>query len=154
MAEPVTTAASGFALSKLYYGIAGLFGGYMLSFFWQPAKLKNHSRAAAGAIIGGASVGSAVIFGGALSVFLGLDPNDANVALAVGGGIGIMAIGIMSFVANFFDKREDQDIVEVATELRRFSGPGTNPKPEKKRPPAPPMPPAKKRAVKKSTPKK
>lgn len=143
MAEPVSTAASGFALSKLYYAISGLFGGYFLSFFWQPAKLRQHTRGAAGAIIGGASVGASVIFGGAVSVALGLDPNDANIALAVGGGIGMTAIGIMSFVANFFDKREDKDIFEVATEVRGMAA--GNPKPAAKK-----KAPAKKVAAKKA----
>lgn len=110
--------ASGFAISKIYYALAGLFGGYMLSFFWQPAKLKGHGRLGAGAIIGGISVGSAVIFGGALSIFLGLDPNDANIALAVGGGIGIVAVAIVSLLANFFDKREGSDLLEVVQEIR------------------------------------
>jgi hypothetical protein len=116
--EPTSTGATGFILSKIFYGIAGLFGGVTLSFFWQPARLRKHGRVAAGAIVGGASVFCAVVFGGALSIFLGLDPHDANIALAIGGGVGILSVGIISFLANFFDKREHHDIVEVVQEIK------------------------------------
>jgi hypothetical protein len=115
--EPTSTAAGGFALSKLYLALSSLVTGYMLSFFWRPAKLQSHGRLAAGAIIGGISVGASVIFGGAVSVYLGMDPNDANTALAVGGSIGIMAVGIVSLLANFFDKREEADLLEVVEEV-------------------------------------
>lgn len=130
--EPTTTTAAGFAISKIYYALAGLFGGFGLSFFWQPAKLKGHSRAAAGAIIGGVSVGASVIFGGALAVFFGLDPHDANVALSVGGGIGIFALAVLSLVANFFDKREGKDILEVAQEITSITAQPKKPAPRKK----------------------
>lgn len=118
MPEPVSTAATSFALSKVYYGLAGLFGGAALSFFWQPAKLKQHGKIAAGVIIGGISVGSSVIFGGALAIYLGMTPNDANVALAIGGGVGTSSIAIISFLANFFSKRENNDLLEVAKEVK------------------------------------
>lgn len=118
MVDPLSTTASGFAITKLYYALAGLFGGFVLAFFWQPAKLKAHGRMAAGAIIGGISVGCAVIFGGATAVFLGMNPNDANIALAVGGAIGLVSVAIISLLANFFDKRENEDLLEVLKELK------------------------------------
>lgn len=121
--EPTSTAATGFAVSKIYYGISSLFGGFMLSFFWMPERLRTHRPIAAGAIIGGVSVGSGVIFGGALAVYLGMNPNDANTALAVGGGIGLTAVAIVSWLANFFDRTKDKDIIEVATELRTKAAP-------------------------------
>lgn len=133
--EPTSTAATGFALSKVYYGISSLFGGFMLSFFWMPERLKKHTPVAAGAIIGGVSVGSGVIFGGALAVYLGMNPNDANTALAVGGGIGLVAVAIVSWLANFFDRRQDKDILEVATEIR--SAPKKTAKKTVRRKPAP-----------------
>jgi ribosomal protein L12E/L44/L45/RPP1/RPP2 len=63
-------------------------------------------------------VGSGVIFGGALAIYLGMNPNDANTALALGGAIGISAVAIISWIANFFDKRKDKDILEVVQEAR------------------------------------
>jgi hypothetical protein len=131
--EPASTGATGFILSKIFYGIAGLFGGLTLSFFWQPAKLQRHGRIAAGAIVGGASVFCAVVFGSALSIFIGLDPHDANIALAIGGGVGILSVGIISFLANFFDKRENHDILDVAKEVKAVAT-GTKSKPVRKKP--------------------
>jgi hypothetical protein len=116
--EPTSTAASGFAISKIYYALAGLFGGTALSFFWMPEKLRQHSKLAAGAIVGGISVGSAVIFGGIVAIKLGMNPDDANTALAIGGGVGIVSVAIISLLANFFDKREKKDLLEVIKELK------------------------------------
>ena len=115
--EPAVAATS-FAISKIYYGLSALFGGFMLSFFWKPDRLKKHAPLAAGAIIGGISVGSGVIFGGALAVFLGMNPNDANTALALGGAIGLSSVAIISWLANFFDKRQGKDILEVVQEVQ------------------------------------
>lgn len=120
--EPVVTGIS-FAIAKIYYGIAALFGGFMLSFFWMPERLKKHTPVAAGAIIGGVSVGAGVIFGGALAVQMGMNPNDANTALAVGGGIGLSAVAIVSWLANFFDNRQNKDLLEVVQEVRQVANP-------------------------------
>lgn len=129
--EPVVTGIS-FAISKIYYGIAALFGGFMLSFFWMPDRLKKHTPVAAGAIIGGVSVGAGVIFGGALAVQFGMDPNDANTALALGGSIGLVAVAIVSWLANFFDRRQNKDLLEVVTEMRQVTKPAAKKAPVKK----------------------
>lgn len=115
--EP-TASAAGFALSKIYYGIAGLFGGFGLSFFWMPQRLKEYSRLMAGCIIGGLSVGSSVIFGGALAVYLGMNPEDANTALALGGGIGLIAIAAFGIIANTLKKYESKDAFEIVAEVK------------------------------------
>ena len=107
-----------FIVAKIYYGISALFGGLVLSFFWKPDRFKQHTPMAAGAIIGGISVGSGVIFGGAVAVWMGMNPNDANTALAVGGAIGLTAVAIVSWIANFFDKRQGKDILEVVKEVQ------------------------------------
>ena len=117
--EPTSTAATGFAVSKIYYGLSSLFGGFMLSFFWMPDRLKKHTPVAAGTIIGGVSVGAGVIFGGFLAVKLGMNPDDANTALAVGGAIGLTAVAIISWIANFFDRRQNKDILEVIQEVKK-----------------------------------
>jgi len=115
--EPAVSAAS-FAISKVYYGLSALFGGFMVSFFFMPDKLKKYTPLAAGAIIGGISVGAGVIFGGGLAVYLGMNPNDANTALALGGGIGLVAVGIVSWLANFFENRKDKDLLQVVQEVK------------------------------------
>lgn len=125
--EPAISGIS-FAISKVYYGIAALFGGFMVSFFYMPAKLKQYTPMAAGAIIGGISVGAGVMFGGWLAIQLGMNPYDANTALAVGGGIGLFAVAAISWLANFFENRKNKDILEVIQEVR---------KPTKRRKPKP-----------------
>jgi hypothetical protein len=115
MAEPV---GSGFALGKLLSGVAGFFGGLSVSFFWQPKKLHSYGRLAAGAIIGGISVAASIALGGIASSKLGIDMNSPDNALGVGYMIGIVSVGIISFLANYFDKRDGQDILEVAQELK------------------------------------
>jgi hypothetical protein len=120
--EPAASAAT-FAISKIYYGLSALFGGFMVSFFYMPDKLKKYTPLAAGAIIGGISVGAGVIFGGGLAVYLGMNPDDANTALALGGGIGLIAVGTVSLVANAFEKRKNKDLLEVVEEVRQVTKP-------------------------------
>lgn len=115
MGEPV---AGSFAIGKLLSGIAGFFGGLSVSFFWQPKKLHQYGKLAAGAIIGGISVAASIALGGIVASKLKLDMNDADTALGIGYMIGIVSVGIISFLANYFDKRDGHDILEVAQELK------------------------------------
>jgi hypothetical protein len=69
-----------------------------------------------------------------------MNPNDANTALAVGGGIGVGAVAIVSWLANFFDNRQNKDLLEVVTEIRQVAKPAAKKAPAKKvvrRKPAP-----------------
>lgn len=115
--EPITTATT-FIVSKFYYGISALFMGMVVMFLRKSPNLRGHGKAASGAIVGGVSVGSGVIFGGAIAVYFGMNPNDANTALAVGGTIGLFAVGIITAVANLLDKSEDKDIIELVQEAK------------------------------------
>lgn len=115
--EPITTAV-GFGISKFYYGISALFMGMVVMFLRKTPNLRGHGKAASGAIVGGVSVGSGIIFGGAVAVYFGMNPNDANTALAVGGTIGLFAVGIITAVANLLDRTEDKDILEIAQEVK------------------------------------
>jgi len=103
---------------KLLTGIAGFFGGLSISFFWQPKKLHQHGKLAAGAIIGGISVAAAFALGGVVANQLGVNINEADTALGIGYCIGVLSVGVISLIANFFDKREGQDILQVAQELK------------------------------------
>lgn len=115
--EPITTAVS-FGISKFYYGISALFMGMVVMFLRKSPTLRGHGKAASGAIVGGVSVGSGIIFGGAVAVYLGMNPNDANTALAVGGTIGLFAVGIITAVANLLDKTEDKDLIELVGDVK------------------------------------
>lgn len=125
MSEPVST---GFAIGKLLSGIAGFFGGLSISFFWQPKQLHQHGKLVAGAIVGGISVAASFALGGVAAHYLGLNINEADTALGIGYCIGVLSVGLISLVANFFDNREGQDILQVAKELK-----GTKPTINKKR---------------------
>ena len=116
MPEPIV--GSGFAMGKLYSGVAGFFGGLSVSFFWQPKKLHSYGKLAAGAIIGGISVAAAIALGGIVAGRLGLDMNNADTAMGMGYMVGILSVGIISFLANYFDKRDGHDILQIAEELR------------------------------------
>lgn len=115
MAEPVT---SGFAITKLITGIAGLFGGIAIAIFWQPKKIKQKGMLGAGAIIGALSFGFSFAFGGIVAHFAGIDLANPDNAMAVGVVIGAIAVGVVSFVANWLEKREDKDIAEVMKEVK------------------------------------
>jgi len=117
--EPTTTAASGYAISKGATALAGLFGSISMSFLWMPAKFREHSRLAAGAIIGGIGVMAAIALGGLLIRQFGLDPESLDVALGVGYLVGAMSLGVIGWIANFFEKREKKDILEVYKEVKQ-----------------------------------
>lgn len=132
--EPTTTSAAfAYAASKLPYALSGLFMGMAVMFMRKKQTLKGHGKAASSAIVGGVSFGFPIIFGGALAVYFGADPNDVNVATAVGGLIGTFAVTFILILVNYLDKTEEKDIVEVAQELSQVVSKVTKPKPAAKR---------------------
>lgn len=123
-----TTAVGGYVISKSAAALAGLMGGLSVSFFWQPKRLHQHGKLAAGAIIGGISVASAFSLGGLAANLLGMDFASIDIALGLGFMIGVGCVGVIAWLANFLERREDLDILEVVQEVRN---------PSKKRKPAP-----------------
>lgn len=118
MPEPITTGTS-FLIGKALSALAGLIGGLSISVFWQPEKIKQHGKLAAGAIIGGISVGGSFTLGGLVAKYLGMDFADMDTALGIGFVVGVASVGIVNFIANFFDHREKDDILEVAQEVNK-----------------------------------
>jgi hypothetical protein len=120
MPEPITTATGGatFVISKGLSALSGLVGGLSIAALWQPQKLRRHGALAAGAIIGGMSVGGAVALGGMLAKWLGLDYADLDTVLGIGFLVGACSVGLISFLANFFDNHEGDDILEVVNEVK------------------------------------
>lgn len=110
--------SSGFFFSKGAAALTGLLGGLSVSFFHQPEKLHQHGKLAAGAIIGGVSVSASFALGGMTAKWMGLNFEEIDVALGIGYLIGIFAIATVAWVANFLEKREKKDILEVVQELR------------------------------------
>lgn len=121
--EPTSTAASGYAISKGATAVAGLFGSLSMSFLWMPKRFREHGKVAAGALAGGVGVMTAVALGGLLIKQFGLDPESLDVALGVGYLVGALSVGVVGWMANFFEAREKQDILQVAQELKNAKEP-------------------------------
>jgi ethanolamine transporter EutH len=116
--EPTSSAAGGYFLSKLAAAVAALLGSLSISLFYQPKKLHQHGKLAAGAIIGSIAVSCAFALGGWIAFMFGLDFQNIDIALGLGWVIGILSVGIVTWVANFLEKRESKDILEVADEVQ------------------------------------
>lgn len=116
--EPTSSAASGYIISKGAAALAALVGGLSVSFFYQPKKLHEHGKLVAGAIIGAIAVGAAFATGGLIAIHLGLNFEDIDIALGIGYLIGIMSVGLIAWIANFLEKREEKDLLEVIKEIR------------------------------------
>jgi len=116
--EPTSTAASGYAISKGATAVAGLFGSLSMSFLWMPERFREHGKVAAGALAGGIGVMTAVALGGLIIKQLGLDPESLDAALGVGYLVGAMSVGVIGWMANFFEKREKKDILQVYKEVK------------------------------------
>ena len=115
--EPLSTAIS-FAIAKLNYGLSALFMSLLVLFLRKTPALDGYGRAATACIVGGSAVGISIIFGGALAVYMGMNPNDVNTSMAVGGAIGLVAFTVIKAFVKFFDRMDNKDIVEVAKEVK------------------------------------
>jgi hypothetical protein len=116
--DPASTTAGGYAISKGAVSLAALLGALSVSMFWQPKKLHQHGKLAAGAMIGGISVGAAFALGGLIAKWVGLNFEEIDTALGLGYAIGVIAVGVIAWVANLLEKYENKDILEVADAFR------------------------------------
>lgn len=132
--EPASSTAAGFAMSKAYYALSALFMAMVVLFLKKNPTLPGHGKVATGAIVGGVSVGTSVIFGGAVAIWMGKDPDEMNTALAIGGGIGLIAWVVIYALVRYLDKLEGKDIVEVADIVTKDAARVRTRKPAAKRP--------------------
>jgi hypothetical protein len=58
------------------------------------------------------------IFGGAAAVYLGMNPNDVNTGMAIGGVIGLVAFTAVKGLVKLFDRVDNKDIVQMAKEVK------------------------------------
>jgi hypothetical protein len=115
MSDVVTTTL----VNEGLLAVAGLFGGVSVSFFWQPRKLQQHSRFIAGVIIGSISMCAAFALGGFTARWLKIDLNESDMTLGLGYVVGAISNGLIVWLANFFRRHEQQDIFDVAGELKK-----------------------------------
>lgn len=115
--DPLSTTSGSIVIGKIIAALAGLLGGISVSFFYQPQKLVEHGKLAAGAIVGGISVGASFALAGIIAIQLGLDIANTDIALGIGYLVGLVSVGIISWVANFLEKREHKDILEITDEI-------------------------------------
>jgi hypothetical protein len=115
--EPLTSAIS-FVIAKLNYGLSALFMSLLVLFLRKTPALEGYGRAATACIVGGFSVGIAIIFGGALAIYLGMNPNDVNTGMAIGGAIGLVAFTAVKGLVKLFDRVDNKDIVQMAKEVK------------------------------------
>ena len=111
-------AAISFVIAKLNYGLSALFMSLLVLFLRKTPALEGYGRAATACIVGGSAVGISIIFGGALAVYMGMNPNDVNTSMAVGGAIGLVSFTVIKAFVKFFDRMDNKDIVEVAKEVK------------------------------------
>lgn len=111
------SSVEGLLLAKIAGGIAGLIGGLSLATMWLPERFKKHGKMAAGATIGGISVGSAMTLGGLVASLFNLDPRSLDVALGIGFLVGAVSVGCINLIANYFAAREEDDVIDAVQEL-------------------------------------
>lgn len=114
--EPTTSAAYG--ISKVWYAVGGIFGSGVVGAFWQPAALSEYGKYTKGVIIGGIGAGFPVMMGAFIASYLGLDPHSADVGMFIGTCVGLLSLGMVGFLTQYFKKREGQDILQVVQEAR------------------------------------
>jgi hypothetical protein len=115
--EPLSTTIS-FIIAKLNYGLSALFMSLLVLFLRKTPAIDGYGRAATACIVGGSAVGISIIFGGALAVYMGMNPNDVNTSMAIGGAIGLVSFTVIKAFVKFFDRMDNKDIVEVAKEVK------------------------------------
>jgi hypothetical protein len=115
--EPLSSAIS-FVIAKLNYGLSALFMSLLVLFLRKTPALDGYGRVATACIVGGFSVGIAIIFGGALAIYLGMNPNDVNTGMAIGGAIGLVAFTAVKGLVKLFDRVDNKDIVQMAKEVK------------------------------------
>jgi hypothetical protein len=115
--EPLSSAIS-FIIAKLNYGLSALFMSLLVLFLRKTPALVGYGRVATACIVGGFSVGIAIIFGGALAIYLGMNPNDVNTGMAIGGAIGLVAFSAVKGLVKLFDRVDNKDIVQMAKEVK------------------------------------
>lgn len=92
--------------AKVASMVGGLFGGFAILTFIKPRTISEAFMR------GGCSVGSAMVFGQPILVFLDVHSNWET-QLMSGFCVGFLAYTILGMIANYIKKHHDKDIVEA-----------------------------------------
>lgn len=107
MADPAS-----YLTAKVASMIGGLFGGFAILTFIKP---KNISEAF---IRGGVSVGSAMVFGQPLLTIMEIS-NNWETQLMSGFCVGFLSYTVLGMIANFLQKNQNKDIVQVVKDVKK-----------------------------------
>jgi len=107
MADP-----TGYLTAKVASMIGGLFGGFAILTFIRPKTISEAFMR------GGVSVGSSMVFTYPLIDMIGLS-NNWETQLMGGFCVGFLAYTVLGMVANFLQKNQHKDIVEVVKEVKK-----------------------------------
>lgn len=106
MADP-----TGYLTAKVASMIGGLFGGFAILTFIRPKTISEAFMR------GGVSVGSAMVFTHPLLDIIGIS-NNWETQLMGGFCVGFLAYTVLGMVANFLQKNQHKDIVQVVKEVK------------------------------------
>lgn len=106
MADPTT-----YLSAKVASMIGGLLGGFAILTFIKPTSIKEAF------IRGGMSVGSAIVFADPLLDLVKIQ-NNWETQLMSGFCVGFLAYTVLGMVANFLEKNQHKDIVNVVKEIK------------------------------------
>lgn len=97
--------------TKIASMLGGLFGGAAILTFIKPKTVGEAFTR------GGVSVGSAIVFAGPLLNILEMRDNWEGQMMA-GFCIGFVSYSILGMVANFLEKNQSKDIIEVISDVK------------------------------------
>ncbi|MFJ5479303.1 hypothetical protein [Pectobacterium carotovorum] len=106
-------------ISDIIASVAGLFGGLSISFFWRPKKLNNYDKLIAALIIIIISISAAFSLVGIIAELLHVNISKVENAIGLGYLVGAISVGLVTLLANFFSYRENNDILDVASEIKQ-----------------------------------
>lgn len=107
MADP-----TGYLTAKVASMIGGLFGGFAILTFIKPKTISEAFMR------GGVSVGSSMVFTYPLLEMVGIS-NNWETQLMGGFCVGFLAYTVLGMVANFLQKNQHKDIVQVVKEVKK-----------------------------------
>jgi hypothetical protein len=107
MADP-----TGYLSAKVASMVGGLFGGFAILTFIKPKTIGEAFMR------GGMSVGSSMVFTQPLLDIAGIS-NNWETQLMGGFCVGFLAYTVLGMIANFLQKNQHKDIVEVVKDVKK-----------------------------------